>query len=163
MKGPARKPLGDRFWLRVDKSGDCWLWLGARRASGHGVVARGGHQGGMLGAHRVAWELTNGTVPDGLQVCHRCDNPPCVNPAHLFLGTQGDNMRDMHAKGRNAALETVGERNGNARLTDEQIYAIRQASKDVKTSDLARRYGVTTHHIRRIVRGVVRKPIQEIR
>jgi hypothetical protein len=73
-------------------------------------------------AHRVAWELERGPIPEGLLVCHRCDNPSCVNPSHLFLGTQGDNMRDKVAKGRH---DTRGERNARARLTEGQVWEIK--------------------------------------
>lgn len=93
-------PLTERFWRKVDKSAGpegCWPWTGSRHGFGYGFVSAGGKR---RGAHRVSWELANGPIPDGLSVCHRCDNPPCVNPAHLFLGTVGDNTRDMMAKGR---------------------------------------------------------------
>lgn len=86
-----------RFEAHVDKSGDCWLWTGPRSASGYGRCSRGmkKHR-----AHRVAFALYVAEIPEGMHVLHRCDNPPCVNPAHLFLGTHIDNMRDMEAKGR---------------------------------------------------------------
>lgn len=95
----APTPLADLFWHLVDKRGpdDCWPWQGSLYV-GYGRIKDG--QRGRVGAHRVSWELHHGPIPDGLWVLHRCDNPPCVNPAHLFLGTPGDNVRDMHAKGR---------------------------------------------------------------
>lgn len=82
----------DRFWAKVDRSGDCWLWMGKR-------IVKYGYFNHRR-AHRVAWELTHGDIPKGLYVLHSCDNPPCVNPAHLRLGTQFDNMADMHDRGR---------------------------------------------------------------
>ena len=91
-------PIEQRFWPRVDKSGECWVWTGAI-SHGYGVVGTGGHSG-VVRVHRLSWELAIGPIPKGLHVLHRCDNPPCVNPAHLFLGTQADNMRDMREKGR---------------------------------------------------------------
>lgn len=81
------------FWLKVTKTDTCWLWTGRRDKNGYGKV-------GAALSHRVFWELHNGHIPDGLYVLHHCDNPPCIRPTHLFLGTQADNVRDMAAKGR---------------------------------------------------------------
>jgi hypothetical protein len=88
----------DRFWSKVAKGADdaCWLWQAGRFKSGYGAFAMRPH---TKRAHRVAWELVNGPIPDGLHVLHECDTPPCCNPAHLFLGTHADNMRDRQSKG----------------------------------------------------------------
>lgn len=104
-KGAAHQvALADRFWSRVQKGEGCWLWGGSLKTNGYGQLngpsQGGGRDGKNLLAHRVAWELVNGPIPDGLWVLHRCDNPPCVNPAHLFLGTVRDNVIDMWTKGR---------------------------------------------------------------
>ena len=97
---------GQLLGARVDRNGDCWLWKGCQ-TKGYGVVARSGRQ---TYAHRYAHEITHGPIPKGSYVCHRCDQPLCCRPEHLFLGSQTDNMRDAAAKGRVAR----GERNGQA-------------------------------------------------
>jgi hypothetical protein len=89
-----------RFWSRVAvrQPSDCWEWTGCRTALGYGRFGIGKR---VVKAHRRAWELVNGAIPDGLWVLHKCDNPPCVNPSHLWLGTDAENQHDMSAKGRN--------------------------------------------------------------
>lgn len=107
----TKPPLADRFWPRVDTSGGpdaCWEWTRGRDPHGYGRFATPNSDL----AHRASWELHNGPIPAGLNVLHHCDNPPCVNPRHLFLGTQKDNVDDMVAKGRarkprGFAFETV--------------------------------------------------------
>ncbi len=93
------KPLEERFWAKVRKSDGCWEWTGAANRQGYGRIALG-RASGPRRAHRIAWELTHGPVPDGLWVLHHCDNPPCVRPDHLWLGTRADNARDCRLKGR---------------------------------------------------------------
>lgn len=107
----------ERFWAKVEKTDGCWIW------GGYLVREYGQHRLGGIKqpAHRCAWVLANGPIPKSRLVLHRCDNPLCVRPAHLFLGTQLDNMRDKVAKGRQAN----GARNGNARLTANHVRVIR--------------------------------------
>jgi hypothetical protein len=98
--------VADRYWAKVEKGPDCWNWTGAK-SSGYGDFYIGGR--GLL-AHRVAWTMENGEIPTGLLVLHRCDNPSCVNPEHLFAGTYQDNADDMVSKGRQAKGDQAGSR-----------------------------------------------------
>jgi hypothetical protein len=167
----------ERFWNNVNKTDTCWLWKGATVGRGYGKTSFGGI---CKRAHRVAWELTNGVIPEGLLVCHRCDNPLCVRPDHLFLGTSDDNNKDMQRKGRSATgdrsrsrthpeslprgdnhyahlhpeLVLRGERHGNAKLTEVQIQEIRTAyaSQDHPSyAELSLRYGVSSNAIWSVV------------
>lgn len=135
-----------RFWAKVDKRGpdECWPWLASTTPFGYGQIRRGNR---MPHAHRVAYALTFGPILGGLHVCHRCDNPPCVNPAHLFLGTNRDNSMDRHNKGRTAS----GEKSGHARLKADDVLAIRASTESAAV--LASRYGVNAMHISGIRRG----------
>lgn len=134
------KPLDQRFWERVDKRGpdECWPWLSGTNALGYGGISTGKRPAASLLAHRVSWMLHQGQIPDGLDVLHSCDNPPCVNPAHLWLGTRADNNIDRHLKGRDAVLP--GEKNGRAKLTSAQVLEVRAARG--KQADIGRRYGI---------------------
>jgi hypothetical protein len=143
----------ERFWARVDASGGddaCWLWIGGRtRLNGYGIISADGHS---TTAHRVAWTLTQGPIPDGLYVLHNCptgDNPLCVNPAHLWLGTIADNNRDRVNKG---SADTHGILHPGHRLTEAEVLMIRAryAQGDVFLKDLGSEYGVhfgTIHSI----------------
>lgn len=100
------KNIGDRFFSNIKKTGGCWLWTGCKNRLGYGDfwVGRGKH----MNAPRVSWMFHYGEILDNMDVLHRCDNPPCVNPEHLFLGTQEDNMRDCFLKGRLFPKKYVG-------------------------------------------------------
>jgi len=143
------RPMDVRFWEKVDKSGECWLWTANPGPRGYGLFSRDGE---MVIASRVAYELANGPIPEGMEVCHHCDNPSCMRPDHLFLGTHSDNMQDMVRKGRKARND--GENNNNARLTWAQVQNIREryACDDVTRADLAREYGVSWPTINAIVK-----------
>lgn len=89
-----------RFWQKVKKTDNCWIWTSSKTNSGYGLFSRGLYGTKKVYAHRLSWEIHNGSLPGKLFVCHKCDNPPCINPEHLFLGTNSDNIRDCFAKGR---------------------------------------------------------------
>jgi hypothetical protein len=132
----------------------CWLWIAGRNACGYGCIAHAKRVWGLSEslAHRISWLVHRGPIPARLRVLHRCDNPPCVNPAHLFLGTQQDNISDMVAKRRHRSSKP-GERNGRARLTTERVNAIRAAHAAGRLQiHLAAEYGVGVSTINRVVR-----------
>lgn len=110
------------FWSKVDKSGACWNWLGALTDFGHGQV-RVAYR--LHRAHRVSWEMEHGPIAEGLCVLHRCDNPRCVRPSHLFLGTKRDNTADMMSKGRGRYVSHSGEQNASSKLSAAQVREIR--------------------------------------
>lgn len=155
---PAAKPVSARFWRRVDRSGGpdaCWPWVGTRFPNGYGQFVVTSSRRAV--AHRVAFQLAVGPVPDGLMVCHECDNPACVNPGHLFAGTQSDNMLDCAMKGRAVGAFTSddsrGEKNANARLTDEAVARLREErAAGARCIDLARRFGISRSHVSNLTR-----------
>lgn len=121
------KAIEDRFWAKVDRGGECWLWTAGRDSSGYGSL-RTGHT--KVSAHRLSWQLHHGQIPPGQNVLHRCDNPRCVRPDHLFLGTQADNVADMVAKGRGCfdrmspSERTAYAARGRGGLTPEERSAL---------------------------------------
>lgn len=152
-----RTTISDRFWKKVEKTSDCWNWVGCKDAKGYGEIGVGGKRGTAF-AHRVSFELHNGQIPVGLHVLHRCDNPSCVRPDHLFLGTHSDNMQDMWEKGR-GRCDGAGRRgsaNGNHRLTEPQVIEIRsRVSSGATRRGLAREFNVSKTLISLIANGAV--------
>jgi hypothetical protein len=158
-----RKLTGERFWekVKITTPDECWLWQSGTDRDGYGQFNLDGI---TRKAHHIAYILTHGEIPEGVCICHNCptgDNPACCNPAHLWLGTQQENMADMKQKGRSAK----GIKNGAVKLTAAKVVAIRrQYGKalgkgqrrpgQVTQAQLATKYGVSQHHISRIVRGL---------
>jgi len=143
------------FWARVEKSDGCWTWARTRDREGYG---RFKFAGKYAFAHRVAWTIVNGKIPQGMAVMHKCDNPPCVNPAHLMIGTWADNNRDRMLKGRNGnSGAPPGERNGRAVLTEDKVRFIRKLysspGKGPSHADVAKRFGVSKQAIDAVVSG----------
>lgn len=148
-----------RFWRKVDRRGEdeCWLWTGGTRGKGYGAFHPGSKRDGTHrneDAHRYSYLLHHGLVPPGLNVCHTCDNPPCVNPSHLFLGTTQENAQDMVKKNRWAVGIQCGELSHSAKLTLAQVEEIKyRYAGGEKQASLAAAFGVRQTTISRIVRG----------
>ena len=152
----ARK-LSDKFWMRVEigHPSECWKWKGPLDRLGYGKFLWEGRQ---RIAHRIAYLLHHGALPEDRDICHTCDNPGCVNPNHLWAGTAAENSRDMVAKGRwNSGVRRTGERIWSAKLTREQVATIRSASE--RGTKLARRFGVSNKQISVIRSGKAWKHI----
>jgi len=171
-KGEKRKvkslPLEERFWPKVQKSEGCWLWTAYVDLNGYGEMHLKSEKGRCERAHRVSWMINRGPIPEGMDVLHKCDNPPCVNPDHLFLGTQKDNVLDCIKKGRNPTIlygpGLKGEQHGMSKLTEKQVIDIRhryvagvnafyRSNKD----ELAKEFGISPNHIWQICKGRVWK------
>lgn len=154
MSGPKPKLPSELFWKHVPQRGpeECWEWTAVRLPKGYGQFHVAGK---TVLAHRFAYELYFGSIAPGIVVCHRCDNPPCVNPAHLFAGTTSDNQRDKVAKGRAVSNgpKIKGEGNGRARLSAEDVVAIRalHAATGESAARIADRYGISPTAARKIV------------
>lgn len=152
----ARPGADERFWAAVDQTpgqgpgGQCWEWRKGRVEQGYGRLSLGR---GEVRAHRHAYSLAFGAIPEGLFVLHKCDNPPCCNPAHLFAGTHDDNMADMAAKGRSLQ----GERHHKSKLTDDEVRAIRADGR--MQIEIAEAFGVTQGLVGMIKRGELWKHV----
>lgn len=143
-----RDDIRAKLMRRTRKTPTCWLWTGCRSIGGYGQICTGGGQRAYT--HRISWEVHRGPIAGGMYVLHRCDNPPCVNPDHLFLGSKGDNNRDAIKKRRG----WVGELNGSARLTWDAVRKIRSARAiGASLVDLGKRFHVDPSTIGLVVRN----------
>lgn len=145
------KTVQERFEERFLKGGGdaCWEWMGGKTSDGYGMISIDGIN---QGAHRIAYQLYIGEIPYRFCVCHRCDNPSCVRPDHLFLGTNTDNMHDCVIKGRHS--DQSGENNGYSILIDEDVRIIlAMHANGARNVDLAKQFGVAPSTISNIVCG----------
>jgi hypothetical protein len=149
IKSYERDPIEIRFKskYKVDLNTDCWNWTASKDDCGYGYFLKDGrpHR-----AHRISYEFHKGPIPEGIEVCHTCDNPPCVNPDHLFLGTHKVNMGDMVNKGRSKG--TPGEAHNKAKLTDEKVLEIRRLfNAGYSESALVKKFKVCQSTINRVI------------
>ena len=173
------KSLEARFWDNILKTDGCWLWQGTKCATEGFTYGQAWHEGKRWKAHRLSWLLHKGAIPARMCICHTCDNPLCVNPDHLFLGTQGDNNTDRHNKGRDGAAygehngshthpesrprgerhyshthpeSRRGEANGRARLRTRDVVDIRRM-QGIAQRRIAKIYGISKSQVGNILRG----------
>ena len=151
----AIRPLAERFWEKVCKSADpngCWEWTARINTYGYGQFNVSKRV--PIHAHRMAWILTNGPIPEGLYACHKCDNRRCVRPDHLFIGTATDNNRDMVAKGRCTSCGWKGVAHPNAKMSTEQVREVRaRYAAGESAPTLARAFGMNRQSMWQIVTG----------
>lgn len=152
-----------RFWAKVNKTEGCWVWTASTAPGGYGAF---GVKSKVLRAHRVSFQIHNGPFDPLLDVCHHCDNPACVRPDHLFLGSHTDNMQDMHKKGRyNESKRGPNRKRGtyfwSAKLTPELVSKIRQEYVPylVGKRYLARKYGVTKNAVNVLLKRITWKHV----
>ncbi len=144
------QPLEDRFWSKVDKRGpdECWPWKADLTSNGYGAFKLA--TGKKVRAHRFAWELTHGPIPPGMSACHKCDNPPCCNPGHLFLGTNADNTHDAQKKGRMKGRKGHADFDAGTRLAILTRYGYHGKTGRTMKS-LAQELGTSTTEIHRVI------------
>ena len=137
--------LEERFWAKVQKTDGCWLWIGATTSNGYGCLRA---KSRFLYAHRVSWEFHYGPVPEGMDVCHHCDNPPCIRPDHLFAGTDSENIKDAYRKGRKIPPP------GHPKVTLRQIATIRLLyAEGVRQAMIGQQFSITSVQVSRIITG----------
>lgn len=153
----SRTPITERFgrYVYLSLNTGCWEWRGAKNEHGYGVIGKeGGKRSGNIKAHRLSYQIfRHANLAREEFICHRCDNPPCVNPDHLFVGTQRDNVADMISKGRNSKPPVrYGEANNKAKLTEESVLKIRKLfAQGLSSPKIARLFSVTKPAILAII------------
>jgi hypothetical protein len=148
----SHKEIFDRHVIYGDPN-QCWEWLSYKNPNGYGQTKIGGRNGKHILSHRLSWVVNFGEIPDGLHVCHKCDNPSCVNPNHLFLGTNLDNIKDRMAKGRSrAAWKGIArEKHPSCKVSDAQVFEMVMLRKSGKSiSMIAPMFGITKRHISKL-------------
>lgn len=159
-----------RFWSKVNKSGECWIWTASKRNKGYGAFVYPSLDGDIIQgrAHRFSWEIHFGPIPEGLCVLHKCDIPACVNPEHLFLGTKADNNRDLYEKGHHRCGTSKtpvelckypkGEKHWNYHIDSGILIALKEDRRNgMSYGKLVKKYSISLCHIWRICNGKVRK------
>lgn len=151
----SERDLIDYFWARVAKSSNCWIWRGSFFSNGYGSIPTKKLKGKASLAHRISWELANGPIQNGKLVLHKCDNPACVRPSHLFIGTHSDNYADAKSKNRIRYGTSPGVKSGNSKFTMRDIEKIRRLAADGKLTavEIANSFGVNPRTISRIAVG----------
>lgn len=148
-----------RFWSHVQRGPGCWEWQGRLSDDGYGRTSIGNRHN--QGAHRAAWEMAVGQIPDGLHVCHTCDNRRCVRPDHLFLGTNHDNILDRQTKGRSKNLFASGEKHPRSALTEQHVREIRSRREAGESGlTIAKLFGITHQQVYRIANHTAWEHIQ---
>lgn len=146
------KTVAERFWGKVEKSDGCWEWQKCKTFFGYGLFRVDGKN---VRAHRFSWGSINGAIPDGMCVLHHCDNPSCVNPDHLFIGTKKDNAQDRLSKGRpgspGPAIPLMGELHQNTNLTNKDVMEIRRLCQTMTQRAIAKIYNITFQSVNLIV------------
>jgi hypothetical protein len=160
----TKKTVEERFWPKVDRSAGpdgCWIWTASKNLKGYGQISSHVRNKPFL-AHRVSYEIANGAIPSGMYVCHSCDNPPCVNPSHLWLGTLQDNIADATRKGRIKGTPRYGEANPTAKLSDAQAMDLyRRIWAGEHYHSLALEFRVSDSLVWMIKNGHCRKSLSE--
>lgn len=150
--GRTHAPLDVRFFRKINKTEACWLWTGRANPNGYGAIQEGGKGSRSISAHRLSYQIHKGEIPEGLVVMHSCDNPACVNPDHLSVGTYKENTADMIAKGRKRTVAPKGTGNGKAKLNDSLVRYIRQ-NNNRPHAELARELNLSPNCIRGVKTG----------